>query len=156
MRFSQKATSIAQKTKHLPDVGILVRGARQDVCAIRAEACFDEEGGRSMTSESSCGANVWPEGVVQVVHVVAHTHKQPGPCTSIHDQLERLLSISHHSFICSFIHPFVHSFVPSFIHSFICSFIHSSSFICSFIPSFIHSFVRSFVRSFIHALDSKV
>lgn len=28
----------------LPDVCVLVRGARQDVCAVRAEAGFDEEG----------------------------------------------------------------------------------------------------------------
>lgn len=71
-----------QKACYLPDVGVLIGRPRQDVCAIRAEACFDEEGGRSMASESSCGPNMRPQGVIHVVHVVPHAHKQSGPCNN--------------------------------------------------------------------------
>lgn len=33
-----------------------------------------------MACEGSCGAGEGSEGVVQVVHAVAHTHQQPGTC----------------------------------------------------------------------------
>lgn len=66
---------------HLPNVGILVRGARQDVGPIGTEAGLDEEGGGDMTRECSCGPHARPEGVIQVVHTVAHTHKQPRACS---------------------------------------------------------------------------
>ena len=65
---------------HLPDVGILVRGTRQDVGSIRAEARLDEEGGGGMTREGGCRPNVGPESVVEVVHTVPHAHKQPRSC----------------------------------------------------------------------------
>ena len=35
-----------------------------------------------MTSESCCGANEWPQRVIQIVHTVAYTHQQPRACTS--------------------------------------------------------------------------
>ena len=67
-------------SSHLPDVGVLVRGAGQDVSPIRTEARLDEEGGGGMTSEGGCRPNVGPESVVQVVHAVAHAHQQPPSC----------------------------------------------------------------------------
>ena len=62
---------------HLPDVGVLVRGARQDVGPIRTKTRLDEEGGGGVTSEGGCWPNVGPESVVEVVHTVSHAHKQP-------------------------------------------------------------------------------
>lgn len=66
---------------YLPDVGVLVRGSRQDVFPVWAEAGFDKERGSEVAGEGCCGTTVWPNGVIQVVHIVADAHQHSGTCT---------------------------------------------------------------------------
>ena len=65
---------------HLPDEGLVVGGAGQDVGAVPGEAGADVEGAVDVAGEGRQRLRGRPRGAQQVVAAVAAAHQQPRAC----------------------------------------------------------------------------